>query len=200
MAVSLATPRSSHHEVTALLQAWRAGDQQALARLIPLVHADLRRLAKGQMAGERSGHTLQPTALVNEVFLKLVRVRGIRWQDRAHFLAVAARLARQVLVDHARASGSQKRGARARQLSLDAVRIARDEHLDDVLAIDDALRRLASHDARKARVVELRVFGGLNVREAAAVLNISPETVKRDWKFSRCWLMDELSGRRNDGS
>jgi len=190
----LATPRPSSHEVTGLLHAWRAGDERALATLIPLVHADLRRLARRQMAGERSGHTLQPTALVNEVFLRLVDLRRIHWQDRAHFLSMAARLASQILVDHARVQGSRKRGGRAHHAPVDTALAAPDRPLDDVVAVDRALGLLAAHDERKARVVELRVFGGLTVRETAAVLEVSPETVKRDWRFARAWLVHELAG------
>jgi len=186
--VRMAEPR----DVTGLLQAWRSGDEQALERLIPVVLGELRLMAGRQMGGERDGHTLQPTALVNEVYLRLIDLRSMQWQDRAHFLAVAARLMRRVLVDHARARGAHKRGGAAHRVSLDDAFVVSDDDFEDVVAVHEALDRLAAIDERKARVVELRFFGGLNVEETAAVLSVSPETVKRDWRFARVWLMHEL--------
>jgi RNA polymerase sigma factor (TIGR02999 family) len=184
--------------VTALLVDWRGGDERALQKLVPLVHDELRRLARRHMAGERPGHVLQATALVNELYLRLVDVRRVRWQDRAHFFAVAARLMRRVLVDDARARRNQKRGGALQRVTFDPdLPVASDSH-ESVIAIDDALRALAEEYERKAQVVELRFFGGLSVEETAEALGISPETVMRDWKFAKSWLMRELS-RRNPG-
>jgi RNA polymerase sigma factor (TIGR02999 family) len=160
--------------------------------LVPLVEAELRRLARAYMARERHGHTLQPTALVNEAFLRLGGARRLRWDDRAHFLGIAARLMRQVLVDHARTRGYQKRGAGAQRVTLDETLLAAPEPGLDILALDRALDRYAAVDARKSRVVELRFFGGLSVEETASVLKVSPETVMRDWRLARAWLLAEL--------
>ena len=181
------------HDVTALLIEWRSGDAAAVQRLLPLVHEELRRLAKRQMAGERPGHVLQATALVNEVYLKLVDVRRVQWQDRAHFFAMAARLMRRVLVDFARARNNQKRGGALNRVTFDENLGVASEAPDDLIAIDEALRSLAAQYERKSQVVELRFFGGLSVEETAEVLKISPETVMRDWKFAKNWLMRELS-------
>jgi RNA polymerase sigma factor (TIGR02999 family) len=182
------------NEVTALLQAWASGHQEALDRLIPLVHAELRRLARHYMKKERAGQTLQPTALVNEVYLRLVDVRRVRWQDRAHFFAMSARLMRRTLVNIALAKGSKKRNALARRVMFDEALVVSDERRDDLVALDDALTAFATVDARKSQVVELRYFGGLSVEETAEALHISPETVMRDWKLAKAWLARELAG------
>jgi RNA polymerase sigma-70 factor, ECF subfamily len=179
--------------ITQLLQAWGNGDQQALELLTPLVYKELHRLAERYMADERPGHTLQTTALVNEAYLRLVDVRGVSWQNRAHFFALCARTMRRILIDFARSRQYQKRGG-------DVVAVAIDEALEvveqpsvNLVALDDALNDLPKLDPRKAQVVELRFFGGLSVEEAAEALKISPETVMRDWKFARVWLARHLS-------
>ncbi len=179
--------------VTALLQAWGDGDPAAFQALLPLVEQELHRLARHYMRGEKPGHTLQPTALVNEAYLRLIGVTDVRWQNRAHFLAVAARMMRRILVDLARARGYQKRGGGAPVASLDDVDVAGAAPGPDVVALHDALETLARADARKGQVVELRYFGGLTVDETAEVLGVSPETVMRDWKFAKAWLLRELS-------
>jgi RNA polymerase sigma-70 factor (ECF subfamily) len=179
--------------VTALLQAWGNGDQAALQALLPLVEQELRRLARHYMRGERPGHTLQPTALVNEAYLRLVGIAHVRWQNRAHFVAVAARTMRRVLVDMARAKGYQKRGGRAPLVPLDEIDVAAPAPATDVVALHDALDALSALDARKAQVVELRYFGGLTVDETAEVIGVSPETVMRDWTFAKAWLLRALS-------
>lgn len=189
--ISEPTPPAAR--VTALLRAWGDGDDRALDALLPLVERELHRLAVRHMRGERAGHTLQPTALVNEAFLRLADVKHMRWQNRAHFLAVSARMMRRILVDMARAKGYQKRGARAPMVPLDDVEIASPGLTPDLLAVHDALDALAGEDARKASVVELRFFGGLGVEETAEVLGISAETVMRDWKFAKAWLLRALS-------
>jgi RNA polymerase sigma factor (TIGR02999 family) len=181
-------------DVTRLLQAWSEGDEAALDRLIPLVEAELRRLARACMARERNAHTLQPTALVNEAFLRLAGARRIRWQDRAHFMAIAARLMRRVLVDHARSRGYRKRGGGADRVSFDDLRLPAPEQPVDVVALDRALDAFAAVDARRSQVVELRFFGGLTLEETAEVLHVSAETVKRDWRLARLWLLRELNG------
>jgi len=168
------------------------GDEAALQQLLPIVHDELRRLARRQMAGERPGHTLQPTALVNEAYLRLVTLKQMQWQDRAHFFAMAARLMRRVLVDFARSRGYQKRGGGAQRVSFTQALDVADGAPTDVVALDDALEALARVDERKSRVVELRFFGGLSVEETAEVLNVSRETVKRDWTFAKMWLLRHL--------
>ena len=180
--------------VTELLRAWSSGDEGALERLTPLVEAELRRLARSYMRRERRGHTLQTTALVNEAFLRLVGARSVGWQDRAHFLGIAARLMRRVLVDHARARGYRKRGGGAQRVTLDEGLIASPGPTLNVVALDRALEALAGVDARKTRVIELRFFGGLSVEETAEVLHVSTDTVKRDWRLAKLWLLRELEG------
>jgi RNA polymerase sigma-70 factor, ECF subfamily len=180
--------------VTQLLRAWGDGDADALEQLTPLVEAELRRLARGYMARERRGHTLQTTALVNEAFLRLTDARKIRWQDRAHFLGISARLMRRVLVDHARSRGYRKRGGGVERVTLDEGVVTSPEPTLDVLALDRALEALAAVDVRKSRVVELRFFGGLSVEETAEVLHVSSDTVKRDWRLAKLWLLHELEG------
>ena len=179
-------------DVTQLLLAWHEGDQTALNQLVPLVHDELRRIARRYMAGERGGHTLQPTALVNEAYLRLVDVQHIHWQSRAHFLAIAARLMRQVLVDFARAKRYQKRGGGAVRVTFGEELPVIDPGRGELVAIHEALTTLEAVDRRKSKVVELRFFGGLSVKETAEVLDISAETVMRDWKFAKAWLSREI--------
>jgi RNA polymerase sigma-70 factor, ECF subfamily len=183
----------SPHEVTQLLKAWTAGDEQALEKLTPLVYEQLHRVAKHCMAGQRSGHILQTTALVNEVYLQLVDCGQMNWQDRAHFFAVSAQLMRRILIDFARSNGSQKRGGGVRPMSLDDAPSVCEEPDPILLALDDALKALAAVDARKSSVVELRFFGGLSIKETAEVLRVSVETVMRDWRLAKLWLLRELS-------
>jgi RNA polymerase sigma factor (TIGR02999 family) len=178
--------------LTGLLLAWRDGDDDALQQLIPALEGELRRLARRYMAGERAGHTLQSTALVNEAYLRLIDVRRVNWQNRAHFLAMAARVMRRILVEAARAKGYQKRGGRAIHVTFNESLPVATPLDHDLVALNDALDALANVDERKSRVVELRFFGGLNIEETAAVLNVSPDTVKRDWRLARAWLWREL--------
>jgi len=185
---------STTHRVTQLLVQWREGDEDALNQLVPLVHDELRRIARRCMAGERRGHSLQATALVNEAYLRLVDVQHMNWQNRAHFLAMSARLMRRVLVDLARSKGYQKRGGGAVRVTLTDGVVAATEPGHDLAAVDEALRALAEVDERKARVVELHFFGGLSVEESASVLQVSVDTVMRDWKFAKAWLARELRG------
>jgi RNA polymerase sigma-70 factor, ECF subfamily len=180
--------------ITELLQAWGNGDDGALEQLTPLVESELRRLARAYMRRERRDHTLQTTALVNEAFLRLTDARRVRWHDRAHFLVISARLMRRVLVDHARSRGSGKRGGGAERVTLDEGVAASPEPAVDVLALDRALEALAAVDVRKSRVIELRFFGGMSVEEAADALHVSPDTVKRDWRLAKLWLLHELDG------
>jgi RNA polymerase sigma factor (TIGR02999 family) len=184
----------SAHEVTQLLRAWGAGDAQALEKLTPLVYKELHRCAQRYMARERPDHTLQTTALINEVYMRLVALAEVNWQDRAHFFAVCARLMRRILTDFARSRRYQKRGGQACRLSFDESLFVPPEPAADLVALDDALNALGKFDERKSQVVELRFFGGLSVEEAAEVLKVSTETVKRDWKLAKLWLLRELSG------
>ena len=180
-------------DLTRLLLDWSRGDQTALERLMPLVYDELRALAERSLRHERSGHTLQGTALVHEAYLKLVDQRQVRWQDRAHFFAVSAKLMRRILVDHARRHAAVKRGSGEPRLPLDQVDVpAAATPPADWLALDSALHRLAALDARQAHTVELRFFGGLTIEETAEVLQVSPATVKNDWNLARAWLFREL--------
>jgi RNA polymerase sigma factor (TIGR02999 family) len=179
--------------VTALLVRWRDGDDAAAQELLPLVHREMKRIARRHMAGERRGHVLQTTALVNEAYLRLVDVRRVQWRDRAHFLAMTARLMRRVLVDFARAQKNQKRGGARQRITLDPELAVRCETPEDVIAVDTALDALTGEHQRKGQVVELRFFGGLSVEETAEALGISQETVQRDWRFAKSWLLRELS-------
>jgi RNA polymerase sigma-70 factor (ECF subfamily) len=181
-------------DVTGLLLEWRGGNEDALGRLIPLVHEELHRIAGRYIRRERAGHTLQATALINEAYLRLIEVTRVHWRDRAHFLAISARLMRQVLVDYARSRGYQKRGGGAVRVTLVEELAAVDKPDFELVALDDALQALAKFDQRKSRVVELRSFGGLSVEETAAVLHVSPDTVMRDWKLAKAWLLRELGG------
>jgi RNA polymerase sigma factor (TIGR02999 family) len=185
-------------EVTQLLLAWNDGDESALEKLVPFVYNELRRLARRRMRLERPDHTLQTTALINEAYLRLVDVRNVHWQNRVHFFALCARLMRRILVDYARTRHYAKRGGGAQPISLDQSLPVAAGRSPDLVAVDEALHALAEVDARKAQVVELRFFGGLTVEEAAAVLKVSPETVRRDWKIAKVWLLRELSGDRQD--
>jgi RNA polymerase sigma factor (TIGR02999 family) len=183
----------STHEVTRLLQAWRAGDEGALEQLMPLVYKELHRLARRYMAAEQSGHTLQSTALVHEVYLRLVDVQNVDWQNRAHFYAICARLMRRILIDFARTRNYQKRGGDFAHIQLEETAAVSAGRGSELLAVDEALKQLAEVDTRKSDVVEMRFFGGLTVEEIAAALQVSPETVQRDWKLAKAWLLRELS-------
>ena len=186
-------------EITVLLRAWEDGDPAALDRLTPLVYDELHRLARRYMRNERAGNTLQTTALVNEAYLRLVDAKGAGWHDRVHFYAVSARIMRRILVDAARARSSSKRGGGARRVEhssafdIDAIPDVASGRDRELVAVDDALNTLAEMDPRKARVIELRFFGGLSVEETAEVLKISPQSVMRDWKLAKAWLTRELS-------
>ena len=182
------------HEITLLLQAWRAGDERALDKITPLVYRELHRVAKRYMAREKPGHTLQTTALINEVYVRLVSIKEVSWQDRAHFFAVCAQLMRHILTDWARRHRYLKRGGEARHISLDESVVVSAELSPDLVELDDALKGLAAIDPRKSQVVELRFYGGLSVEETAEVLKVSSGTVLRDWKMAKLWLLREISG------
>ncbi len=185
-------------DVSTLLQAWREGDETALERLTPIVYQELRRLAHRQMSREHSQHTLQTTALVNEAYLRLVQYNRMRWQDRAHFFAVSAQLMRRILIDYARRN-NQRRGAGFPHVSLEEIGSPVAAGDPNLIALDDALKALQQFDPRKAKVVELRFFGGLSVEEAAEVLKVSPITIMRDWNNARAWLYRELAKGSADG-
>jgi RNA polymerase sigma-70 factor, ECF subfamily len=180
-------------EVTQLLIAWSNGEEEALEKLVPLIYDELRRIARRYMKREPAGHTLQTTALVNEAYLRLIEQKGVKWQNRAHFFAISAQLMRRILVSMARARHADKRGGEARQVSLDEALVISEERAAELVALDEAMNELAALDPRRSRVVELRYFGGLSVEETAEVLNISPETVMRDWKRAKAWLYTELN-------
>jgi len=179
-------------DVTQLLRAWSEGDQLALEKLTPLVYQELHRRAHWQMAQERSGQILQTTAIVNEIYVQLIDLRGVSWRDRAHFFALSSRLIRRVLIDAARAKASLKRGAGSPHEALDENLLISAEPPADVVALDEALTVLGTIDQRKSQVVELRFFGGLSIEETAEVLKVSPETIKRDWRLAKAWLRREL--------
>lgn len=181
-------------EVTRLLKEWRGGSEDALRRLIPLVYADLRSRAARYLRRERSGHTLQPTALVHEAFLRLLGQHSVEWRSRAQFFGVAAQMMRRILVDHARSKYADKRGGVSIKLDVETVEDVATGSVVDVVAVDEALKRLAELDPGQARVVELRFFGGLTVEETAEVIGSSPRTVKREWRSARAWLHKELAG------
>ena len=187
-------------EVTELLLAWNKGDRAALDRLVPLVYAELHRLAQGYLRRERAGHTLQTTALIHEAYLRLIDARRVEWQNRAHFFGVAARLMRQILVGLARERGYQKRGGGARQVSFDEAMVIDEGRGEELVELDEALAALAQFDERNAEVVEMRLFGGLTVEEIAAALGVSPETVRRDWRLARSWLRRRLGWKPSDGT
>ena len=187
------TRRAGRRSPTALLVAWGRGDQAAFDELVPLVHDELRRIARRYMRKERADHSLQATALVNEAYLRLVDVTHIQWQNRAHFLAMAARVMRRILVDSARARGFQKRGGSAQRVSFDDALVVSSQPDPDLVALDIALQALADVDPRKCQVVEMRYFGGLTVEETAEALQVSTGTVMRDWRLAKVWLLRELS-------
>jgi len=187
---------ASPHRVTQLLQQWSRGDNAALAELTPLVYDELRRLAHHYMEGERPGHTLQTTALVNEAYLRLADQTNPNWQSRAHFFAVAARAMRRILVSYARSNRTQKRGGGGARIELDEAAIMSPEQSNEIVDVHEALERLGTLDERKARVVELKYFGGLNHDEIAEVMKISTITVRRDWVFAKAWLHNELRSAR----
>jgi RNA polymerase sigma factor (TIGR02999 family) len=178
----------SPQEITRLLADWGRGDREALDKLTPLVHAELRRIARRQMGGERAGHTLQATALVNEAYLRLAGQQGFEWRDRAHFYAVCAQVMRHVLIDHARAHARDKRGGGALHVSLDEAAVMSGEGASELMALDEALRALEEVDPQKGRVVELRYFAGLSIEETAEALGVSPTTVRREWRRAKAWL------------
>ena len=183
--------------VTRLLLAWRDGDAEALDRLIPLVHAELHRIARSFMRRERAGHTLQTSALVNEAYLRLIDAQNVSWQNRTHFFSLAASLMRRILVDFAREHQARKRGGSLEQVSLDEAMAMELGSREDIVVVDEALTALADVDERKSKVVELRFFGGLTEAEIAEALQVSPETVRRDWRLAKAWLLKFLSGERN---
>jgi len=190
----------SSHEVTSLLKEWCAGERGALDRLVPLVYDELHRAAQRYMRGENQGHTLETTALINEVYLRLINLPGVDWQNRGHFFAMCARLMRRILVDLARSKRAVKRGAGMPEQSFDEAFFLTNTPTMDLLALDEALDRLAEVDKRKSLVVEMRFFGGLSAEESAEVLQVSNETVKRDWRLAKAWLLRELAPGHRHGS
>jgi RNA polymerase sigma-70 factor, ECF subfamily len=191
-------PKPNPHEVTRLLLAWSEGDKAAMDQLIPLVYGELRRLAKSHMRRERANHSLQTAELIHEAYLRLIDANQLSLENRRHFFAVASRLMRQVLVDLARERGSHKRGGAAEQVSLDEAMVVSKQRDEGLLALDEALLALAEFDARKSQVVELRFFGGLSVEETAEALGVSVETVHRDWRLAKSWLLRRMRGGRPD--
>ncbi len=183
---------TSSNEVTQLLQAWGKGDKEALDKLLPIVYEELHRLAAGFMRKESPGHTLQTSALVNEAYIKLVDQKNVRWQNRAHFFGIAAQLMRRILVDHARRRARMKRGGGAQQLSLNEAAIVTTDNAEGFLSLDDALMRLAEMDAKKCRIVEMKIFCGLNTKEIAEVEKVSPSTIEREWRKAKAWLHREI--------
>src|SRR5262252_4696791 len=194
----MSAPSSS--EVTGRLRAWGQGDVDALQTLMPLVYDQLHAAARRYMAGERAGHTLQTTALIHETYLRLIDIRRVEWQDRAHFLAVCAQLMRRILIDFARSRGYQKRGGAAPHINFDEALFVSNQPDFNLVALDEALNRLAKIDQRKSKVVELRFFGGLDVKETAQVIKVSADTVMRDWKLAKVWLLRELRGGAGHGT
>jgi RNA polymerase sigma-70 factor, ECF subfamily len=198
--LSVEEMEGSANQITLLLQNWSQGDERAIEQLIPLVYDELHRMARRYMSAEKSGHTLQATALVNEAYLRLVRGPQANWNNRTHFFAVCAQVMRRILVDWARSRSAQKRGSDRSALELNEVIAIPAQTGSDLVAVDEALRALAAVDPRKSQVVELRFFGGLSVPETAAVLKISRETVVRDWRMAKCWLRRELGKENQHGS
>jgi len=186
-------------DITTLLKSWRHGDQAALSRLAPMIRRELRLIAKRHLVREGKDHILQPSSLVQEAFVRLLPGGDTEWRDRVHFFAVASQIMRHILVDHARERARQKRGADAVHVSIDAAVVLSPEQVDQVVAIDLALRRLEARDQRKSNVFEMRFFAGLSVEETAEALGIAPNTVIRDWNFARAWLRRELGGERSYG-
>ena len=189
----MTTPSRSVQEVTQLLGDWSGGDEGALEKLIPLVQPELHRLAHYYMSRERAGHTLQTTALLNEAYLQLTDATQPPWQNRTHFMAVAAQLMRRIMVDHARTRHALKRGAGAIRVTLDETALVTEERAEELLALDEALEKLAVFDRRRCEIVEMRYFGGLTVEEIADVLKVHPNTVMRDWRAAKAWLYAELT-------
>ena len=189
----MTTPPSTRQEVTQLLGDWSGGDEGALEKLIPLVQPELHRLAHYYMSRERAGHTLQTTALLNEAYLQLTDKTQLPWQNRTHFMAVAAQLMRRIMVDHARARHALKRGAGAIRVTLDETALVTEQRAEELLALDEALEKLAEFDRRRCEIVEMRYFGGLTVEEIADVLKVHPNTVMRDWRAAKAWLYAELT-------
>ena len=187
-------PPRQEHEITQLLAAWREGNQAALDELYPLVYDELHRLARRYMSKERKGHTLQTTALINEAYVRLVDQRNVQWANRSHFFAISAQIMRRILIDHARRHAYAKRGGGARPVSLDETAVLAQGDFSEFIRLDEALKSLAQLDPRRSQVVELRYFGGLNNEEIAGVLNISENTVIRDWNMARAWLHRQLTG------
>jgi len=186
------TPRQ--HEITELLAEWREGNQSALDELYPLVYNELHRLARRYMSRERKGHTLQTTALINEAYVRLIDQKNVHWANRSHFFAISAQIMRRILIDHARRHAYAKRGGGAKQVSLEDVATVASDQSRELLRLDEALKSLAELDPRRSQVVELRYFGGLNNEEIAGVLQISENTVTRDWNMARAWLYQQLTG------
>jgi len=186
--------------LTGLLQGWSRGDAAAFDRIVDQVYPELRKIARRCLSGERPGHTLQATALVNEAYLRLVDIHQVEWRDRAHFFAVGARIMRRILVDHARARGSQKRGGEEVRLDLNEALVISHLADPDLMRMDEALTRLSAFDPRKARIVEMRYFGGLNAEEIASVLGVSPQTVNRDWSLAKAWLAREMKNGAADSA
>jgi RNA polymerase sigma-70 factor, ECF subfamily len=186
------------HGITKLLQAWHGGDEQALEELTPQVYRELHRMARSCVRGEQDGNILQTTALINELYLRFSAFKEVDWQNRAHFFALCARQMRRILADEARSRKSHKRGADAYAVSLDDAPEVASKSDADVIVVDDALKALAQVDERKSQVVELRFFGGLSVEETAEVLKVSPETIARDWRLAKAWLLREISGKANE--
>jgi len=182
------------HQITRLLKLWSGGDQEALEQLMPLVYAELHRLAHQHMRREKAGHILQTSALINEAYLRLANESQLQWENRNHFFGIAARLMRRILVDEARRRNSAKRGGAAMQVSLHEAMTRPEQQAANVVALDDALKRLEAIDSRQGEIVELRFFGGLSIEETAAVLKVSPATVNKDWAFARAWLREQMSG------
>src|SRR5687767_9033116 len=189
-------PARQEHEITQLLAEWREGNQEALDELYPLVYDELHRLARHYMSRERKGHTLQTTALINEAYVRLIDQKNVHWQNRSHFFAISARIMRRILVDHVRRRGYAKRGGNIQRISLDETAHVAKEPSADLLLLDEALTALARIDERRSKVVEMRHFGGLSNDEIAALLNVSPNTITRDWNLARAWLYQQLSGSR----
>jgi RNA polymerase sigma factor (TIGR02999 family) len=187
----MTTPSST--EVTQLLKAWSNGNEEALAQLMPLVYKELHRLAHRHLGRERAGHTLQTTALVHEAYMRLIDQKEMKWQNRAHFFAIAAKTMRRILVEYARARHYAKRGGGALQVSLDEAMVVSQERVAEVVALDEALQSLSKFDQRKSQMVELRFFGGLSIEETAEVLGVSPGTVMRDWTLAKTWLQREIT-------
>jgi RNA polymerase sigma factor (TIGR02999 family) len=189
--------QTSSNDVTQLLHSWSEGNNEALHKLIPIVYKELHRLAASYMNKESHGHSLQTSALVNEAYIKLVDQKNVRWQNRAHFFGIAAQLMRRILVDHARNRARMKRGAGVQTLSLNEAIIV-PETAEEFLSLDDALRRLAEIDGQKSRIVEMKIFCGLNIKEIAEVEKVSPSTIEREWRKAKAWLHREISAREEN--